>query len=97
MELQKPEKQSLLHLMDAICLLNNKKEAMAFFTDLCTPGELQDMADRWQVVPLLRKGIPYRTIHEETGVSVTTITRVARCLMHGTGGYELLSNRQGKK
>ncbi|MCK1890509.1 Trp family transcriptional regulator, partial [Legionella pneumophila] len=28
------------------------------------------MADRWQIVPLLRQGIPYRTIHEETGVSV---------------------------
>lgn len=51
------------------------------------------MADRWQVVPLLRQGIPYRTIHEQTGVSVTTITRVARCLSFGTGGYELIANK----
>lgn len=52
------------------------------------------MADRWDVVPLLRQGIPYRTIHEQTGVSVTTITRVARCLSFGTGGYNLIADRE---
>ncbi len=84
---------ALLDLMQAISLLNDKNETLQFFTDLCTPAELEAMADRWQVVPLLRQGIPYRTIHEQTGVSVTTITRVARCLSFGTGGYELIANR----
>lgn len=84
---------ALPELMNAICLLKNKEEAMQFFTDLCTPAELESMADRWQVVPLLRQGIPYRTIHEQTGVSVTTITRVARCLSFGTGGYKLIADR----
>lgn len=84
---------ALLDLMHALSVLKNKDEAMQFFTDLCTPAELEAMADRWQVVPLLRQGIPYRTIHEQTGVSVTTITRVARCLSFGTGGYELIANR----
>ena len=69
---------------------------MGFFTDLCTPAELEAMADRWQVVPLLHQGIPYRTIHEKTGVSVTTITRVARCLTLGSGGYNLIYDRQEK-
>ena len=80
--------------MQAISLLKRQDEAMAFFVDLCTPAELEAMADRWQVVPLLRKGVPYRTIHDETGVSVTTITRVARCLTLGSGGYTLISDRQ---
>lgn len=84
---------ALLDLMHALSLLNDKDEALQFFTDLCTPAELEAMADRWQVVPLLRQGIPYRSIHEQTGVSVTTITRVARCLSFGTGGYELIANR----
>ncbi len=79
--------------MQAICLLKNSDEALAFFTDLCTPAELEAMADRWEVVPLLRQGIPYRTIHEQTGVSVTTITRVARCLSFGSGGYNLIAER----
>ncbi|HHT0594255.1 TPA: YerC/YecD family TrpR-related protein [Legionella anisa] len=84
---------ALPDLMNAISLLKNKEEALQFFTDLCTPAELEAMADRWQVVPLLRQGIPYRTIHEQTEVSVTTITRVARCLSFGTGGYELIAKR----
>ncbi len=87
---------ALLDLMRAISLLNNEEEALNFFTDLCTPAELESMADRWQVIPLLRQGIPYRSIHDQTGVSVTTITRVARCLSFGTGGYNLIADRMEK-
>ncbi len=85
---------ALPDLMHAISLLKNEQEAIQFFTDLCTPAELESMADRWQVIPLLRQGIPYRSIHEQTGVSVTTITRVARCLSLGTGGYNLIADRK---
>jgi len=51
------------------------------------------MADRWRVVPLLRKGVPYREIYDLTGVSVTTIGRVARSLEHGAGGYVVAIER----
>jgi TrpR-related protein YerC/YecD len=89
--------QSIHHLMRAISLLKNQSEALSFFTDLCTPAELEAIADRWEVVPLLRQGSPYRTIHEQTGVSVTTITRVARCLSLGSGGYTLIADRLEKE
>ena len=59
----------------------------AFLDDLCTPAEIEALADRWSVVPLLAGGMPYRRIHELTGVSVTTIGRVARFLSDGFGGY----------
>ncbi|MBW8173312.1 helix-turn-helix domain-containing protein [Ornithinimicrobium sp. Arc0846-15] len=58
-----------------------------FLIDLCTPAEVEALVDRWAVVPLLADGMSYRAIHDQTGVSVTTIGRVARCLDHGTGGY----------
>ncbi|MBP7370341.1 MAG: DNA-binding transcriptional regulator [Arenimonas sp.] len=69
--------------------LKNPEQIYAFLVDLCTPAELEAMADRWQVVEPLTKALPYRQIHDETGVSVTTIGRVARCLELGTGGYQL--------
>ena len=47
------------------------------------------MKDRWAVVELLDQDMTYRAIHDQTGVSVTTIGRVARCVMNGTGGYRL--------
>lgn len=77
--------------LDALCkalLAVEGVDAMrAFLLDLCTPAELEAMIDRWQVVPHLSAGKPYRQIHAETGVSVTTIGRVARFLKDGHGGY----------
>ena len=42
---------------------------------------------------LLQDGVPYREIHKQTGVSVTTIGRVARYLTNGNGGYSLAAER----
>jgi TrpR-related protein YerC/YecD len=81
----------IAELMHAVSLIENQDEALRFFTDLCTPAEA--MADRWQVVPMVRLGVPYRTIHERTGVSVATITRIARCINLGEGGYSLIADR----
>ena len=82
------------NLFAAVLTLKSVDECRAFFRDLCTPAELQAMADRWAVVDWLQKGVPYREIHRLTGVSVTTIGRVARCLADGNGGYALAANRQ---
>lgn len=74
-------------LFEAVTGLRDVSECRNFFKDLCTPAELQALADRWQVVGLLQQNLPYRRIHELTGVSVTTIGRVARFLSEGYGGY----------
>ncbi len=81
-------------LFAVVLTLKSVDECRAFFRDLCTPAELQAIADRWAVVEWLQKGLPYREIHRLTGVSVTTIGRVARCLADGNGGYALAVNRQ---
>ena len=46
---------------------------------------------RWS--SLLERGLPYREIHKQTGVSVTTIGRVARYLTSGNGGYRAVTER----
>jgi len=80
-------------LFQAILTLRSVEECRDFFRDLCTPAELQALADRWAVVGLLQREIPYREIHRQTGVSVTTIGRVARYLGAGHGGYALAVRR----
>jgi TrpR-related protein YerC/YecD len=80
-------------LFDAIITLRTTGECRNFFKDLCTPAELQALVDRWQVVEYLQQDLPYRKIHDLTGVSVTTIGRVARCLVVGFGGYEVAIER----
>ena len=80
---------SLDALARALAALPRPEDVRAFLEDLCTPAELEAMADRWKVVPLLQQGVPYREIHERTLVSVTTIGRVARTLERGAGGYAI--------
>jgi TrpR-related protein YerC/YecD len=80
-------------LYEAVMQLESADEAADFFRDLCTPAELQAIADRWLVVALLREGRAYRDIHDRTGVSVTTIGRVARFLEQGNGGYKRVADR----
>ena len=81
------------NLCVAVAALRTPDEVRAFFRDLCTPAELQAMADRWAVVDYLQRDLPYREIHRLTGVSVTTIGRVARFLDNGNGGYEVAAQR----
>ncbi|MGA2514525.1 MAG: YerC/YecD family TrpR-related protein [Candidatus Limnocylindrales bacterium] len=74
-------------LFEAILRLDSVDEASAFFRDLCTLGELHDMAQRWVVVRLLDAGMHYAEISRQTGASTATITRIAQWMHHGEGGY----------
>ncbi len=80
-------------LANVLASLQGAAEVRAFLEDLCTPAELEAMGDRWRVVPHLLRGEPYREIHEQTKVSITTIGRVARCIKHGAGGYGAAARR----
>ena len=84
-------------LYRALLSLRDVSELRAFFTDLCTPAELQALTDRWHVAELLDRGLPYRQIHDQTGVSVTTSGRVARSLNIGAGGYRKALQRRKKQ
>jgi TrpR-related protein YerC/YecD len=74
-------------LFETIVRLESVDEASAFFRDLCTLGELHDMAQRWAVARLLHQGLHYAEISNRTGASTATITRIAQWLHHGEGGY----------
>ena len=74
-------------LLDAVVRLEDRDEVAAFLRDLCTLGELRDLAQRWAVVRLLHQGLHYAEISKRTGASTATITRIASWLNHGEGGY----------
>ena len=81
-------------LLDTILALPDRPAAERFFRDLCTFRELHDLAQRWHVVRLLDRGIPYAEISRTTGASTATVTRIAQWLNHGTGGYREAIERQ---
>lgn len=74
-------------LLDVILRLDDREEALSFLRDLCTVGELHDMAQRWAVVRMLDAGLHYAEISKRSGASTATITRIASWLHHGEGGY----------
>ena len=81
-------------LFEAILGLEDAREVEHFLRDLCTLGELQAMAHRWEVVKLVEQGLPYQEISSQTGASTTTVTRVAHWLRYGEGGYRLALERR---
>ena len=46
---------------------------------------------------VLLEAVPYREIHDRTGVSVTTIGRVARTIERGAGGYAAAIKRRAAR
>jgi TrpR-related protein YerC/YecD len=86
-------------LIEAFLALGNADECRRFLHDICTPQEIADLSDRWLVARLLDEGKhSYREIHDLTGVSVTTVGRVARFLQQENyQGYRTIIDRLNKK
>lgn len=83
------QNRSIQRLFKAISNINTPKECEAFFDDLCTIKEIQDMAQRFDTAILLDEGLSYQKIAEKVGVSTATISRVNRCLTYGSNGYRI--------
>lgn len=84
-------------LLKAVLTLKTEDECRAFFNDLCTIKELQDMAQRLEVAGMLKAGKNYNEISSEIKTSTATISRVKNCLDYGTGGYRTVLERLDKK
>jgi len=92
--MRKVARQDIDSLYEAILSLENLGEAKKFFRDLLTGTEIEELAERWKVARLLAEGVPYTQIVERTGLSSTTVARVARWVKEGTGGYRLALERR---
>ena len=86
-------------LCDALLTPRSRADMRRLLRDLCTPAEIRTLAERWHVARLLDgSGLSYRDIHEATGVSTTTIVRVARFLRQEPHqGYREAIDRMEKK
>ena len=80
--------EAMDRLFQSFLKLENIDECYAYFEDLCTIKELNDMAQRLEVAILLSKGLSYQKITEQVDVSTATIGRVTKCLNYGAGGYK---------
>lgn len=91
------QNDSTERLFRVISTLNTAEQCRAFFEDLCTIKELQDMAQRLDTAFLLDEGYSYQKIASEIGVSTATISRVSRALNYGENGYREVIDRAKKQ
>ena len=77
----------ILRLYQTVADLKTEEDCAAFFEDICTIKELQDIAKRLEVAFMLHAGKNYQEISALTGASTATISRVKKCLVYGSGGY----------
>lgn len=84
-------------LFEAVLSLESIEECAAFFDDVCTIKEIQDLSQRFAVARLLDKGEKYQKIEEATGASTATISRVNKCLAYGSGGYRAVLKKANEK
>lgn len=85
-------------LFRAFMTLKSPKEVENFLKDLCTVSEIADFADRLELARLLEnENLSYREIAEQTGASLTTVTRVAKFLKgSNNNGYKTVLKRLKK-
>jgi TrpR-related protein YerC/YecD len=79
--------------VEAILTLKNNDEAERFLRDLMTESEIKEFANRLEAASLLSRDVQYNAIIESTGLSSTTIARIAKWLKGSLGGYRLILSR----
>lgn len=93
------ERDDVEQLVRAFSLLgSDESDIKAFLTDLLTPREICDLAQRLQVARCLDEGEPYVQVQARTGASSTTVSRVSKALNGEHGGYRrLLIRLEGER
>src|SRR5439155_929064 len=77
-------------LIQAILALKTVDTAERFLRDLMTEKEIKEFAKRLKAAEMLSEKMPYSAIEKETGLSSTTVARVAKWLNGKGGGYRTI-------
>lgn len=86
----------LKKLVKALRMLHKEEDMLNFLRDLCTLEELQELSSRWEAAQMIAQGKSYREVAHKTGLSTTTVTRIAHWLYHGEGGYRAALKKMKK-
>jgi TrpR family trp operon transcriptional repressor len=73
----------LTDLANILIGTKDQKEMVEFLRGILTPGELEEISQRLQIVKLLKKGVAQHAIAQKLGVGVATVTRGSKELQKG--------------
>ena len=76
-------------LLAVLAGLSDIRDISSLLSDLLTPQETEALTERWLIAERLSRGEPQRAVADALGVSITTVSRGARSLKYGAGGFAL--------
>lgn len=76
---------SLTEICNSVSRLPNIEEVEAFFREILSEKELEDLQLRWELMKRLKKGESQRNIAKELHISLCKITRGAKILKQPNG------------
>ena len=79
-----------MKLYEILTKPNSEADFEAFFEDLCTYAEIEKMEQRVEAAQMFLEGATYNQVIKKTDISSATLSRVSRCIRHGSGGYSTL-------
>ncbi len=79
--------ERLGELYELLLKLKTPQDCKELLEDLCTYKEVEQMALRAYSAKLFKQGKTYSEIIAMTELSSATISRVSKCMTHGSGGY----------
>lgn len=88
--------ESLILLTRLVAAARDPLELQSLLTEVWTPSELRDAAQRVEVAAELLEGGTYEMIAQRTKASTATISRVRRNLERGQGILERALRRVGR-
>ena len=91
------QNESIKRLYRIIAAAESPEECRELLEDLCTVGELEDMAQRLDAAFLLENGKNYQDISDSLGLSTATISRVSKALKYGSGYKRAIERERTQK
>lgn len=77
-------------LCSLLASITDRSDMEALLDDLCTPKEVDNMAERLAAAGLLLEGRTYHQVMENCRISSATLSRVSRCVRRGKGYARVL-------
>ena len=77
-------------LYKTLASLKDSNDMKLLLDDLCTYKEVEQMAQRLKAARLLKEGLTYSQVIEQTEISSATLSRVSRCVQYGEGYKKVL-------
>lgn len=80
-------------IIEVLTNIHDRRIMKVFLFDLLTPKEITEIANRWQLIQLLHRKVGHRDIQRKLNVGIATVSRGARQLKNGFGGFAKVLKR----